>query len=94
MFVQECVRNFWNKYKLLVYPNKIPFGKWSAADINLKIGDVVQVLETDAANRSWKLATVEKIFEDSDKLVRKVEIAGCTIQWLYSSWLDVTALGQ
>ena len=74
MFVQECVRNFWNKYKLLVYPNKIPFGKWSAADINLKIGDVVQVLETDAANRSWKLATVEKIFEDSDKLVRKVEI--------------------
>jgi len=55
---------------LLVFPNKIPFKKWTLSQANLE--KVVQVLESDAASRSWKLATVEKVFEDSDKLVRKV----------------------
>jgi len=69
--MSSLIRGLANKkYHLLVFPNKIPFEKWTLSQANLE--KVVQVLESDAASRSWKLATVEKVFEDSDKLVRKV----------------------
>lgn len=73
-FVQECVTNFWKKYQLLVFPNKIPFGKWTAEQVNMKVGDVVQVLEANAVSRSWVLARVQRVVEDADKLVRKVYV--------------------
>jgi hypothetical protein len=72
LFVQDCVDNFWRKYQLLVFPSKIPFGKWTVEQANLNVGDVVQVLEGNAVGKVWVLATVKEVVEDSDGKVRKV----------------------
>jgi hypothetical protein len=73
-FVQRVVQDFWRKYRLLVFPQKIKFKKWTKEEDNLREGDVVQLLDSNLVIRSWKLALVMSAIPGRDGLVRKVNI--------------------
>ena len=73
-FVQRVINDFWRKYMLLVFPQKIKLKKWKSEEDGLKEGDVVQLLDTNMVSRVWKLARVTSTVQGRDGLVRKVNI--------------------
>jgi len=73
-FVQRVITDFWRKYVLLVFPQKIKIKKWKSAQDNLREGDVVQLLDTNMVSKVWRLAWVMSTVQGRDGLVRKVNI--------------------
>ena len=48
--------------------------KWFFPTENLKIGDVVMVIDPRAARREWKVGRIERTYPGSDQLVRVVDV--------------------
>ena len=48
--------------------------KWFSPTENLKIGDVVLVIDPCAARRKWKVGRIECTYPGSDQLVRVIDV--------------------
>ena len=48
--------------------------KWFYPSENLKIGDVVMVIDLSASRREWKVGRIERTYPGSDKLIRVVDV--------------------
>ena len=48
--------------------------KWFSAQKNLKVGEVVVVIDADIARRDWKVERIEQVYQGNDGLVRVVDV--------------------
>ena len=48
--------------------------KWFSSQKNLKVGEVVVVIDTDMARRDWKVGRIEQVYPGNDGLVRVVDV--------------------
>ena len=48
--------------------------KWFLPTENIKVGDVVLVIEPDLPRRHWKLGRIEAVYPGRDGLVRVVDV--------------------
>ena len=72
--IQELVRHVWKRW-MKEYLSDIGSGKsWFLPTKNLKVGDIVVVIDPDAARRGWKVGKIEQVYPGSDELVPVVDV--------------------
>ena len=52
----------------------MPRVKWNHIRRNLKIGDIVLMIDENEPRNVWRLARISKLLTSTDDLVRKVEV--------------------
>lgn len=80
--VQAISEEFWRKWRDGYYKDITARQTWKEDHENLKVGDVVLVMDKDLPRNHWKLGIVDQVHPGDDGLVRKatVRLANC--------WLD------
>ena len=73
--VQTISETFWKQWIRTCAPNLMVDSKWHSDGRDLKIGDVVLVLDDDSFKSQYRLAIVTDTFPSADKKVRKVKIS-------------------
>ena len=69
----SMVDGFWRRWMTNIQKLS-PCHKWSSARENLVKGDVVLVIEDNAARGQWKMAKVMEVYPGSDNLIRVVDV--------------------
>ncbi|UYV69941.1 hypothetical protein LAZ67_7001275 [Cordylochernes scorpioides] len=72
--IQELKKLFILRWKKEYVINLQKRGKWKSAKPNVKIGDLVLIMEQSISSSSWILGRVSKTFHGPDMLVRTVEL--------------------
>lgn len=72
--VQELTRHVWGHWMKEYLPHIGSRQKWFFPTENLKVGDVVMVIDPSAARREWKVGRIECTYPGSDQLVRAVDV--------------------
>ena len=72
--VQTLAEEFWKKWKLEYLSSIIQRQKWNTPEQNLKIGDIVMLVEADKPRNQWKVISVDQVFPGNYGLVRNVAI--------------------
>ena len=72
--VQELIRRVWSCWMQEYLTGIGSRHKWSLPTENIKVGDVVRVIEQDAPRRHWKLGRIEGVYPGRDGLVRVVDV--------------------
>ncbi|UYV72987.1 hypothetical protein LAZ67_10001402 [Cordylochernes scorpioides] len=72
--IQEFKKIFILRWKKEYVINLQKGGKWKSAKPNVKIGDLVLIMEQSISSSSWILGRVSKTFHGPDMLVRTVEL--------------------
>ncbi|XP_067940188.1 uncharacterized protein [Watersipora subatra] len=76
--VQAIAEDFWNCWKVEYLDNITKRQKWTTSQSNLKVGDIVMIVESDQPKNSWRLAVIEEVFHGQDDLVRKATVKVAT----------------
>lgn len=71
---QAVADEFWRAWRSEYWSTIMPRQKWSEVRRNLKVGDIVMVMDESAARSDWKLGRVSRTTPGKDGLVRDVEI--------------------
>ena len=71
---QYLANQFWKRWSRVYIPAIALRQKWPDVERNLKIGDIVLVIENNAPRRKWRLGRVVEQFPDRQGIVRTVEI--------------------
>ena len=72
--VQELTRHVWRRWMKEYLPHIGSRHKWFFPAVNLKVGDVVMVIDPNAARREWKVGRIECTYPGRDDLVRVVDV--------------------
>lgn len=72
--VQELVRHFWNRWLREWLPALSPRGKWAKTQDDMKVGDLVLVLQPDTPRGKWPLGRIIKTYAGADGHVRTADI--------------------
>lgn len=72
--VQELTRHVWQRWMKEYLPYIGSRHKWFLPSANLKVGDVVIVIDPNAARREWKFGRIECTYPGRDQLVRVVDV--------------------
>ena len=72
--VQELTRHVWGRWMKEYLPHIGSRQKWFFPTENLKIGEVVMVIDPCAARREWKVGHIERTYPGSHQLVRVVDV--------------------
>ena len=72
--VQQISNTFWNQWTKCVAPGLVTDEKWHQESKELKVGDVVLVLESSAIKSEYRLAVVQEVYPGSDGVIRKARI--------------------
>ena len=72
--VQELVRHFWTRWMKEWLPNLNATKKWKEEKKDLKVGDLVLVIESNTTRGSWPLGRITEIFPGKDGHVRVVNV--------------------
>ncbi|XP_068671017.1 uncharacterized protein [Montipora foliosa] len=72
--VQELTRHVWGRWMKEYLHHIGSRQKWFFPTENLKVGDVVMVIDPSAARREWKVGRIERTNPGSDQLVRVVDV--------------------
>ncbi|KAL9987286.1 hypothetical protein ACROYT_G001568 [Oculina patagonica] len=72
--VQELTRHVWGRWMKEYLPHIGSRQKWFFPTENLKVGDVVMVIDPNAARRDWKVGRIERTYPGRDQLVRVVDV--------------------
>ena len=73
--VAAVSEDFWKKWTELYAPTLVFQQKWHKPQQNLKVGDVVVVLDSNQLRNQYKIARVHEVYPSDDGKVRKVAIA-------------------
>jgi len=72
--VQCLLDSFWNRWKKEVLSLWQTRQKWCKPVRNLKVGDIVLVIDDQIPRCHWRLGKVVELFPGRDSLVRKVKV--------------------
>ncbi len=72
--VHQIADRFWATWLKVCRPAMLTHRKWFEERRNLKVGDVVLVIDKSPLIRNYQLAKVTKAEPDSDGMVRSVEV--------------------
>ena len=72
--VQELTRHVWRRWMKEYVPHIGSRRKWFSLAFNLKVGDVVTVIDPNTARREWKIGRIECTYPGRDDLVRVVDV--------------------
>lgn len=72
--VQELTRHVWGRWMKEYLPHIGSRQKWFFPTENLKVGDVVMVIDPNASRREWKVGRIERTYPGRDQLVRVVDV--------------------
>ena len=73
--IQNLVRLFWKRWREEYLSTLNTRKKWREAKENLKVGDVVLVVDQNAPRGQWHLGRVEEMFPGQDGQVRVVQVS-------------------
>ena len=71
---QELASHFWNRFLREYIPNQQTRSKWNKTSENLKVNDLVWLLEDFTPRGLWPRAKVIEIYPGSDGVVRSVKL--------------------
>ena len=72
--VVALVTDFWLKWQELYVPTIVAQNKWFGQHRDLKVGDVVLVVDSNPLSKHYKLARVHEVFPGADGKVRRVAL--------------------
>ena len=72
--MQELTRRVWGHWMKEYLPHIHFRQKWLFPTENLKVGDVVMIIDPSAARREWRVGRIERTYPGSDQLVRVADI--------------------
>jgi hypothetical protein len=72
--VQYLADIFWSRWRSEYLPLLQSRSKWLSTETNLKIDDVVLIVDQDTPRYKWVFGRVTKTFPGKDNLVRSVEV--------------------
>ena len=72
--VQELTRHVWQRWMREYLPHVGSRPKWFFSADNIKVGEVVVIIDPSAARRSWKVGRIEQTYPGPDGLVRVVDV--------------------
>ena len=72
--VQHLAEQFWRRWIRLYLPTLQERHKWSAVKRNIKVGDLVLLLDENTPRNLWPLAIVKEVNTGRDALVRSVRV--------------------
>ena len=73
--IQDLVKLFWKRWREEFLSTLNTRKKWREAKDNLKVGDVVLVVDQNAPRGEWRLGRVEEVFPGQDGQVRVVQVS-------------------
>ena len=73
-FVQKIIDAWWQKWYRDVFPSLTVRRKWHAENRNVKVGDLVLLLESNPLRGRWTRARITRVFPGADGRVRSVEL--------------------
>ena len=72
--MQQLISQFWKRWRKEFLPSLNVRSKWFHLQRNLKVGDVVLVVDPNAKRGDWPLGRVAQVYPAKDGLVRVVEV--------------------
>ena len=73
--IQNLVRVLWKRWREEYLSTLNTRKKWREAKENLKVGDVVLVVDQNAPRGQWHLGRVEEVFPGQDGQVRVIQVS-------------------
>ena len=73
--IQKLVKVFWKRWREEFLSTLNTRKKWIQAKDNLKVRDVVLVVDQNAPHSQWRLGRVEEVFPGQDGQVRIVQVS-------------------
>lgn len=71
---QGFANMFWRRWLHEYLPTLNPRRKWNQTDVNVKIGDIVLVLDDKVPRNEWRKGVVRNVFPSKDGQIRMAEI--------------------
>ena len=72
--VQRIVESFWQRWTRDVLPLLTPRRKWNADRRNVRVDDIVMLVDTNAVRSKWTIARVIEVYPGEDGKVRNVKL--------------------
>ena len=76
--IQNLMKVFWKRWREEFVSALKLRKKWREAKDNLKVGDVVLVVDQNAPRGQWHLGQVEEVFQGQDGQERLVQVSTST----------------
>ena len=73
-YINEIVQQFWNKWYVNVFPSLVPQYRWHKKYRNIKVGDVVLIMDEHAIRATYKMGQVAGVKQGRDGHVRRVNV--------------------
>jgi len=73
-FVQHVANQFWTRWKREYIPSLQKRKKWQDQQQNVKVGDLILLVEENLPRRVWPLGLVTEVIMGRDGLVRSVRV--------------------
>ena len=71
---QVIANHIWNRWLREYLPGLITRKKWTQPTVNVKVGDLVLVVDRAASRGSWPLGRIVKVFPGLDSIVRSADV--------------------
>jgi hypothetical protein len=71
-FIQSIVQQFWQRLIREYLPMLQKRGKWRLKERQMKVGDLVLMVDYETPRGKWKLGRVEEVYPGKDGVVRNV----------------------
>jgi hypothetical protein len=65
---------FWKQWLREYMPNLREFPIWKEKKPNVKVGDIVLLIDANSQRGQWPLGRIERVFPGTDGVVRVVDI--------------------
>lgn len=72
--VQCLAEEFWRRWKLDYLKNITQRQTWRSSKENLRVNDMVLVVDLDSPRNCWKIGRIEEVHRGEDGLVRKAKV--------------------
>ena len=72
--VQRIVDSFWQRWTRDVLPLLTPRRKWNVDRRNVRVDDIVMLVDTNAVRSKWTIARVVEVYPGEDGKVRNVKV--------------------
>ena len=73
-FIQSVIDTFWKKWTMCYFPNLIIEHKWHHNERNMKVGDIVVIIDKNEPRGMWKLGKISAVEPGIDGNVRRVSV--------------------
>ena len=72
--IQAFADHYWRRWMSEYLPSLIERRKWLSKSRNLRVGDIVLIVDENTPRGQWPLGLVERVYEGPDKVVRSADV--------------------